>query len=860
MSSKALANAGTPRATATTNPAPALVPDPKLAAAHSNRQAPAPANPDSLAADFLRSFQVLLSATRLYQRNHPTIAEALESTERSLRAALRQSNSIDVRIEPAGLSLSPEPPARENWLIADPRGELRTLGAQLAAAGVKTLTFLPKTNFSELELFARAVFATSRAATQQSGSGSAGRRNWTAWLAERQISGIRVNTASERREEHTVLSILLGALTGGEQREKPARFPECTFEQLGEALEFLSAAGPSLEQAQKQPAMDTAQLVRKELAAVSAHTIELIQFGMANDPAQTGDGAESYFSRLCRVLAVNFVLGEYRAGRTRPAEVRPLLAQLGRYGAASGEEAENEIRAEQFWSSLAAREKARVLTSENAWCLPVPVLRGYLEPLVAAAQRKGAEASGREAHRVVADFARCVRSEETRARRATATGLIELADLFGCLWPHPRIAEITGNVVDALLSETSPGIAGLLAAATEMLARVALERGDYTEFERVLDGLARAPHAEEHEAITALSRRIIAQDRWLLLVDTALANRALDPALPRLLRRDPERLLDRLGLLLTTTEGADSFPAMVRLVRAAGEPVLGALESHLSQPRQQRTGTAIRLLSAVDPERLANALPRAFPGWDWNLQDLAVSTLARQSRAPLRTRVARTFLDILEDAHFYVTPSMLDHIAFAGEASATPILMQIAEGKVDVMRDLFVRIKAIEALGHLRAENAAPMLRELLRTRSGMTYLEPAGLRSAAEEALALIENRPSSFRVRAAKETVAQLSAHFERPRRYPRFRLPSPLPAKIEGLHQTAASVHVLALGGALIETEQTLATGDTFRIEMRAGLRRIGATSIIRNARTQGYGIEFIHMKHEDRERLRRYLIRL
>jgi len=34
----------------------------------------------------------------------------------------------------------------------------------------------------------------------------------------------------------------------------------------------------------------------------------------------------------------------------------------------------------------------------------------------------------------------------------------------------------------------------------------------------------------------------VAQDRWLLLVDAAFANRALDPALPRLLQRDPETI------------------------------------------------------------------------------------------------------------------------------------------------------------------------------------------------------------------------------------------------------------------------------------------------------------------------------
>ena len=37
----------------------------------------------------------------------------------------------------------------------------------------------------------------------------------------------------------------------------------------------------------------------------------------------------------------------------------------------------------------------------------------------------------------------------------------------------------------------------------------------------------------------------------MLLVDAALANRALDPVLPRLLLRDPDKLLDRMTLLLS---------------------------------------------------------------------------------------------------------------------------------------------------------------------------------------------------------------------------------------------------------------------------------------------------------------------
>jgi len=82
-------------------------------------------------------------------------------------------------------------------------------------------------------------------------------------------------------------------------------------------------------------------------------------------------------------------------------------------------------------------------------------------------------------------------------------------------------------------------------------------RGDYSGFETILTGLERVPQDKEHDHMAALANRLVAQDRWLLLVDAALANRPLDPVLPRLLQRDPERLLDRMTLLLTEPRGAD---------------------------------------------------------------------------------------------------------------------------------------------------------------------------------------------------------------------------------------------------------------------------------------------------------------
>src|SRR5260370_34439503 len=119
--------------------------------------------------------------------------------------------------------------------------------------------------------------------------------------------------------------------------------------------------------------------------------------------------------------------------------------------------------------------------------------------------------------------------------------------------------------------------------------------------------------------MAALASRLIAQDRWLLLVDAALANRPLHPSLPWLLQRDPERLLDRLTLLLTEPRGAEIVPPMARLLRTIGVPVLNLLETRRYEARRQRVTAAIKLLAAADPERLLPGLPRPIPTLPYTL-------------------------------------------------------------------------------------------------------------------------------------------------------------------------------------------------------------------------------------------------
>jgi hypothetical protein len=247
--------------------------------------------------------------------------------------------------------------------------------------------------------------------------------------------------------------------------------------------------------------------------------------------------------------------------------------------------------------------------------------------------------------------------------------------------------------------------------------------------------------------------------------------------------------------------------------------------------------------------------------WEWNLQDLAVSELARPANTPSAQSTAFVFSAILADAHPLVVPMMIDQIGIGQEATAVPMLMEIAAGEHEILRDQFVRIKAIEALGRLRAVEATELLHQLAGRREGLAFVEPAGLRAAAEDALALLEDTPTSARVRAAFESPSAPLGNFFVPRRYTRVPLDSPLRAQMGSQPQMMSPVRVktISLGGAYLESPSRLSIGDSIQLEVRSGLRKIHFTAVVRNIGPDGNGVEFVHMRDEDSEKLRKLVQR-
>jgi hypothetical protein len=835
---------------------------------------PAFSNAEAAVIVFLRQFRVLLGAARLYQRNHPRLIDSLASTEQQLRIALAARSPLVVALDSNGVLLPRQEGSAEERL-PDSRGELRALAEELLRSGICSLLFTHPINIGELDLLANEISQVPRTGSP---GDTASRRLWDNWIKNQGIVGIRINIPTERRDSILLASLISAVLAYDNVAQQFShsraipKMPEASFEQVAATIRVLAKLVPPNDPEMQPSTEDLARRFHSVVSGSEQSSIALIVYGVSHVKPRESESLEPYLERLTDELVLAFLNQEFHAGRSAPPALVPLLVRLdqergqadntgtNRFGGSQHDEVRVSILCEKFWNALPARVKAKTLRSGDAWCVPAAVVARFLEPLAASAEKKKSDAAAREGRSILLAYARCLQSEENKARRAVATGIADIAPQIERLWPHSTIADFGRGIVQALLRETSPGVAGLLSAVVEKLARTSLLKREYAEFERILEALEAAPRDDEHAHISTLVTRILGDEQWLYLVDEALSSQPLNPVIPRLLKRTPDRLLDRLGLLLTAKNGLNSLPAMVRLIHGTGEPVLGALETRLYEARRHRVGTSIHLLAAADPKRLAAALPRGLASWEWSLQDLAATELMKWTNPPVVAATAQAFLATLSEAHAMVVPCMIDHLGIAHEPAAVPALLQIAVGGHVVLRDIFFRIKAIEALGRMRVPEAAPVLLQMVRLRNGLAHDEPAALRSAAEEVLELLENGPSPARSRKSESQDTKSNVAHTRPRRYARVRLVPALPAVMSGSRSGSARVRVIALGGALLESDHRLVVGESMQLEIRTGLRKIYSTAVVRNISPSGAGVEFVHLKPRDRERLRRLMTQL
>jgi hypothetical protein len=841
----------------------------------------------------LLNFYLLLRSQRLYEAGHPQRLAALELAHDSLHGVVERQK-LELHVTADGL-LSP---ALGDTLLPDVAGEMLALSGALRQAGIKRISFLPKVRREEVDSLSELVKVSLLTVGQASGAQGTAKTPdgeatvtrdtwWTKNFAERDVEGILVNTQVDRKVD-TLLTSLIATLVahGGHSRRTDSKsvvqLPG--FDDLIATLKLLARITAPLEPARELSPEAGASAINQAIEDARPDVVRLLLSGISQYPPEEGELPPVYVRRVTESLIFEYLLAEFAAGGLTPVLVRPTFDRLGEVLVAAGKsltapsegqqssapivmesslaatwaaESYREKLVTRFWLELPPREKALVLRGPDLWSVPVVALRQTLANLADG----GADAPRREARHIVLNYARRLEHGDPRARQAVAAGLNELLPIIESLWPNQLPEDLSKMALAALQTEREPQTAAGLGIFIESLSHIAVVRGDYEGFESILLGSEQPSRELDHANLSALPKRLFTQERVFLLVDAGLAHRALDPVLPRLLERDPDKLLDRLTFLLSEDRGASSLPAMARLIRTIGVPVLTILETRLYEARPLRVTAAIKLLAAADPDRLLRGLARALPSWEWNMQDLAVSELSRPTNAPNAQTAASVFSSVLINAHPLVVPMMIDQIGLSGESSAIPQLMEIAAGENATLRDQFVRIKAIEALGRLKATESMQLLNLLAERRSGIAFAEPSGLRAAAHDALALIEDRVTSASVRATFEAPNAHGVVYAVPRRYTRVPLDAPLRAQVsEAAGAGMARVKTISLGGAYLETPKAFSVGESVQLEVRSGLgKKILFTAIVRNSAPGGNGVEFVHMNDDDRNKLRKLVLR-
>jgi len=85
-------------------------------------------------------------------------------------------------------------------------------------------------------------------------------------------------------------------------------------------------------------------------------------------------------------------------------------------------------------------------------------------------------------------------------------------------------------------------------------------------------------------------------------------------------------------------------------------------------------------------------------------------------------------------------------------------------------------------------------------------------------------------------------------------------PAGSELESKAVVPMRVATISLGGAFLESNKRLSVGDAYTVQIKSGLRSIVGTAVVRNVSGNGGGVEFVHMKQDDREKLRQLINRL
>lgn len=611
---------------------------------------------------------------------------------------------------------------------------------------------------------------------------------------------------------------------------------------------------------------------QSRLSAMPVRAQFTLQQALAGLAAQAPDAKpdKPMLLKLAEHVAIRFALDSYERGELRVNAVKQLLDRMNteiealrkilstqeQMMAQAGLSVQSytELLDQEFWEQVPEENKKEVLTSDEAWCVPPRNVRAFLEDMLRRGELK-------TANEILMKYASCVGLEAPEARRTTAIGLSDLGELYGS-GDGSALMDAIKKLGNQLAVEREPELQTLVSAAFVRLSQEAASKRCYPAMQQALASLE-SVETQRPGSTQSLRPRVGAEERLPEFIEEAMRSGQIADGMMDILSLMPKATIHYVTNRFGHCGFREDCELLGTIIHNLGEDATQRLVETLQTAPAGEAAETIGLLTQLSPENVEKVLPARLSQWPRSAHDRAIRQL---SAAPPEKRV-RLLTAIYDTLDVLIRPLAIDEMGMSGQAGCIPKLIGLLQNDETPG---FTRVKAIEALGRLRASGASALLQHILETKQVWRWVYPNELRIAAAQALVRVDATVGMEKVAASgidrkeltlEPTDPEANASVIRQRRYARLKLSRNLVALTTNLRENfKLTIPELNLGGGIGSGERHLAPGSLLTLKFTHGVRHLKAQAIVRGARPQAMAFEFVEMDLEERYRLRKLLLEL
>jgi hypothetical protein len=628
-------------------------------------------------------------------------------------------------------------------------------------------------------------------------------------------------------------------------------------------------------QAMQDPNASTENLQIELGKAPEGAKVNLAQLlgSLAQQASQNISGGDDtpLLMKAAENMAIKFALDRYERGEVKVNAVHEMMEHMSRQmdtlrhvlrvqedkmsKAGILVESHADILDRMFWAEIPEAGKKSVLLSSEAACVPPRNIRQFVEVLF---DRDDNEIAAK----ILTNYAIGLESSDADPRRKTATGLAQLADLYAVA-PGDVMPNALATIGEQLAKDSDTEIQSLLSAALARFGQEACARKKYKAIAELCITLERVAH-QRPELVQDLRARVGIENRLPEMIEEAIDAEKVPEDLINVLQQLPRNSVEHLADRFFRAQKRVECDRIVELVGELGQPAIDDLRDilHSGQPRQ--AASTVGLLSRLAVTSLLELLPPRMGEFNRFYQDVIVRQIAYGAAADR----GRTLLELLELLDSRILPEAIDEIGMSQDRSASSSLIALATSGEAYNRTPFLQLKAIETLGRLREVDAVPILRAIVEDKKLFGYTQHRELRIAAIQSLCKIDPRYATQAlvdsgIEAGELAIAPLDSGpgcpWVRQRRYERIKLPRTLSATLSSSWgKSNIIMRQMSLGGGMGARRDNLRVGSEAHIEISVGVKKIRGEVLLRRARVNEIGFEFVSMDLDSRYRLRRVLV--